>query len=86
VKVWKPKTSYAATQDGDWPKILAEVAACETTESVDEFWNDYILRRMRDNPEVWSLEIRAACEARREELEVMNLHAEMDRQWSDTVR
>src|SRR5690349_8242056 len=85
MRVWKPKTSYAATKDGDWPALLAEVAACGSHEAVDAFWTDYLLRRHRDNPETWSLALRDACEDRRNELDAIAASQAMDAIFSATV-
>lgn len=86
MKVWRPKTAYAATRDGDWPALLAEVAACVSVDDLDAFWADYLLNRHRDNPEPWNNELMDIYNQRREELSVSEESAEMDRQWRETIR
>lgn len=86
MKVWRPKTAFAATRDGDWGPLVAEVTSCASVAALDAFWADYLLNRHRDNPESWSNELMAIYNERREELEVMEEGAEMDRQWRETIR
>lgn len=85
MKVWKPKTSHAATKDGDWGPLMREVADCRSTDAVDAWWADFLLHRHRHHPEAWSLALRDLCVARLGEIEIEAASRELDAAFSATV-
>lgn len=85
MKVWKPATSYSLGREAGWDPLVAEVKACATPEAVWAWWSDFLVRRHRDYPEVWSLALRDLCEAQEGDLIAEAQHAEMDSAFRATM-
>lgn len=85
MKVWKPKSSYAAKGDGDWATLLAEVASLPSLAAVREFRERFTLERLRDLPDAWQEPLWAACDEREASIRADASHRRFDRAFSDRM-
>lgn len=85
MKVWKPKSAYAATRDGDWADLEAEVADLQSEEAARAFWADYVLTRARHYPEGWAIDVRNLCLSRVEDHRIAAKHAALDQAYRATM-
>lgn len=74
MKVYKPKSSYAAKRDGDWQPILDEIASLPDPEAVAAWRDDFIRNRLQLLPIEWGEPVFDALEWRITEC----LNEEMD--------
>jgi hypothetical protein len=76
MRVWRPKTAYAARTDGDWTALKEEIAQVPDP---DAWWQDFILSgRLRDLPTGWQEQVSDALNERRAELLVIRQSKSLD--------
>lgn len=85
MRVWKPKSSYRATLDGDWASVLQEVEQIGSQSALDEFWSAFCVNRLRDTPPPFVSCLEDALAVRREELKQAEREEHLNTQWLEAM-